>query len=222
MISKIYNVLNNWRKVRSEGYIHPSVQISSSWISGNVNLAENVEIKDDVRISGEVSIGERTAVFGPNTQIYSRINPISIGKYCSIARGTTFQEYNHKFHNVSTYMINSKLFGKSVETDLVSKGAITVGNDVWIGAHCVILSGVTIGNGAVVAANSVVTKNIEPYSIVAGSPTVEIGRRFSEGIISLLEELKWWDRGSDWMNRNMDFFDKEPSIGSLKKLLNEL
>lgn len=210
VLSKILQYIENKRKVRSTGIIDPTVDIHNSWISGNVNLGPFVEIKDDVRIAGKVNIGERSSVFGPNTQIYSRLNPIIIGKYCSIARGTTLQEYNHNTTSLSTYMINSKIFKKEFSLDIFSKGPIIIGNDVWIGAHVIILSGVNIGNGAIIAANSTVISDVEPYSIVAGSPAKKIKMRFNEDIIKELENLKWWDKDIEWLIKNHDLFSQRP------------
>lgn len=207
LINNIYNFLQNKRKVNSSGIIHPSAQINSSWISGNVNIGKSVEIKDDVRIAGDVEIGNRTAIFGPNTQIYSRLNPIIIGKYCSIARGSTIQEYNHNSMSLSTYMINSKILGENIDLDIYSKGPIIIGNDVWIGTHVVILSGVKIGNGAIIAANSTVVNDVEPYSIVAGSPARKIKQRFDKNTIDKLEDLKWWDKDDDWLRDNKEIFN---------------
>lgn len=206
MLYKILRYIENIRKVKSTLYIDPTSDISNSWISGNVELGPFVEVKDDVRIAGNVKIGERSAIFGPNTQIYSRINPIIIGKYCSIARGTTIQEYNHNIDSLSTYMINSKIFKKDISFDISSKGPVIIGNDVWIGAHVIILSGVTIGDGAIVAANSTVVSGVEPYSIVAGSPAKKIKMRFSPDKIKELLELRWWDKDSDWLSENSELF----------------
>ena len=73
------------------------------------------------------------------------------------------------------------------------KGDINIGNDVWIGYNATILAGVTIGDGAIIATNSTVIKDVEPYSIVGGNPANEIKKRFSEDTITKLLELKWWD-----------------------------
>ena len=86
---------------------------------------------------------------------------------------------------------------------------ITIGNDVWIGAHSVILGGTTIGDGAVIAANSVVTKDIAPYAIVAGTPAKIIGFRFEEDIIDQLLQLQWWHWTAEEINSNKAFFENE-------------
>lgn len=209
------------RKVRSTGVIAQTAQIQSSWISGNVNLGENVQVCDDVRITGEIYVGDYSSIFGPNTQIYAKINPISIGKFCcSIARNVTFQEYNHNMKGLSTYMINSKLFDKKQTSDIASKGPIIVGNDVWIGTHSVILSGVTIGDGVIIAANSVITNDVPPYAVVAGSPAKVIKYRFSQEIINKLLELKWWDKSRVWLREHQFLFEgslREEDINALLK-----
>lgn len=119
-----------------------------------------------------------------------------IGKFCQIAHGTTFimGAANHRLSSVSTYPFN--VMGKAWHevtpdhlSELPRKGDIVVGNDVWIGRESVIMPGVTIGNGAIVAAYSVVTKDVEPYSVVGGNPARFIKKRFDDELISLL--LQW-------------------------------
>ncbi len=205
-IDSIINKIKNYRRIKSTGYISKSAMIKDSWISGNVVLNDNVQVIDDVRICGNVIIDSFSSVFGPNTQLYSKINSIKIGKFCSIARGVTFQEYNHRISNISTYMINSKFLKKDIHSDIESKGDINICNDVWIGAHSVILSGVKIGNGSVISANSVVTKDIPPYAIVGGCPAKIIKFRFNKSTIELLERLQWWDKSVDWIFEHEDLF----------------
>ena len=211
----VFNKIKTKYRVSSKGYIDKTAVIQNSWISGEVNLGSHVQICDDVRISGNVTIDKYTSVFGPNTQLYSKINAIRIGKFCSLARSVTFQEYNHHTSFLSSYMINSKLFGDSPVRDIDSKGDIIVGNDVWIGAHSIILSGVTIGDGAIIASNSVVTKSIPPYAIAAGNPAKVIKYRFSEGLIDALLNLKWWDKPDDWLYANRSLFNKPISDSDL-------
>ena len=122
-----------------------------------------------------------------------------IGKYCSIACGARFlmNSANHALGSLSTYVF--PIFyeewdhGMQVTEAWDRRGDIVIGNDVWIGYEAVILSGVTIGDGAVVAARSVVTRDVEPYTIVGGVPARPIRRRFDEETIDALLELRWWD-----------------------------
>lgn len=85
-----------------------------------------------------------------------------------------------------------------------NKGDTVIGNDVWIGMNSLIMPGVHIGDGAVIGANSVVAKNVEPYTIVAGNPIREIRKRFSEEEIKLLLETKWWDWDIEKIIKNID------------------
>lgn len=121
-----------------------------------------------------------------------------IGKFCAIASGVEFilNGGNHLVDSISSYPF--AIFGKGWEgamegREYPCKGDITVGNDVWLGYRSAILAGVTIGDGAIVGAYSVVTKDVPPYAIVAGNPARVIRRRFSDEEIERLLELRWWD-----------------------------
>ncbi len=120
---------------------------------------------------------------------------LSIGRFCSIAYNVTILlGGEHRMDWVTTYPF-SEFFPKArrFSEHQPSKGNVVIGNDVWIGMGALILSGVEIGNGAVVAAHSVVTKNVEPYSIVGGNPARHIRYRFSDVQIRALEAIAWWE-----------------------------
>ena len=125
---------------------------------------------------------------------------LKIGKFCSIACGAKFlfNSANHTMKSLSTYPfpIFFEEWGLDVR-DITSawdnKGDIVIGNDVWIGYEAVILAGVTIGDGAVIGAHAVVTRDIPPYTIVGGVPARPIRKRFSEEITDSLLKIKWWD-----------------------------
>lgn len=123
-----------------------------------------------------------------------------IGKFCSIACGATFLmgSANHRVTSISAYPFS--VFGGAWEentpphlSQLPFKGDTVVGNDVWFGRDCRIIPGVTIGHGAIVAAYSVVTKDVEPYTVVGGCPARPIKKRFDDSLIAMLLELAWWD-----------------------------
>ena len=121
-----------------------------------------------------------------------------IGKFCMIASDVTFimNGANHLTDALSTYPF--AIFGNGWEGAMEgktypSKGNIEIGNDVWIGYKAMIMAGVTIGDGAIIASRSVVTKDVEPYSIVGGNPAKEIRKRFDQERIEQLMQLKWWD-----------------------------
>lgn len=123
-----------------------------------------------------------------------------IGKFCSIAYGAKFlfNSANHTMNSLSTYPFplffeEWELEKKDVTEAWDNKGDIIIGNDVWIGYEAVIFAGVTIGDGAIIGARAVVTKDVPPYTIVGGMPAKPIRKRFDDEIIEELLKLKWWD-----------------------------
>lgn len=123
-----------------------------------------------------------------------------IGKFCSIACGAKFifTSANHTKNSLSTYPFplffeEWNLPMSEITTAWDNKGDIVIGNDVWIGYEAIIMSGVHIGNGAIIGTRAVVTKDVEPYTIVGGIPAKSIRKRFDEDTILKLESLQWWD-----------------------------
>lgn len=123
-----------------------------------------------------------------------------IGKFCAIASGTKFimGSANHRISSVTTYPFH--VFGGAWRENtpphldqLPRKGDTVVGNDVWIGRECVIMPGVKVGDGAIVAACSVVTKDIPPYTVFGGNPAKFVKQRFDEELTGLLLQFRWWD-----------------------------
>ena len=131
-----------------------------------------------------------------------------IGKFCMIASDVKFimNGANHLTSSISTYPF--AIFGNGWEKAMEGKnypqkGDIVIGNDVWIGYNATIMAGVKIGDGAIIATNSTVTRDVEPYAIVGGNPAKEIKKRFSEDKIRKLLDLKWWDWEIDKITRNV-------------------
>ena len=133
-----------------------------------------------------------------------------IGKFCSIPCGAKFlfNSANHTLSSLSTYPfpIFYEEWGldvKDVGSAWDVKGDITIGNDVWIGYEAAILAGVTIGDGAIIGARALVTKDVPPYTIVGGTPAKEIRKRFDEKVASTLQRLKWWDWPAERIAANL-------------------
>ncbi|PWA09992.1 CatB-related O-acetyltransferase [Flavobacterium laiguense] len=134
----------------------------------------------------------------PNVIFENNDANLCIGKFCSIAEHVTiFLGGNHRTDWVSTYPFNvlNDYFpdASSIKGHPATKGDVVIGNDVWIGRGAVIMSGVKIGNGAVVAAYALVTNDIGDYEIWGGNPAKLLKKRFDEETISKLQKLKWWD-----------------------------
>lgn len=133
-----------------------------------------------------------------------------IGKFCSIACGAKFlfTSANHKMESLSTYPfpIFAEEWGLNwdgVTQAWDNKGDIVIGSDVWIGYEAIVMQGVTIGDGAVIGARALVTRDVPPYTIVGGVPAKEIRKRFSPETIAALTELKWWDWPYDKIKENL-------------------
>lgn len=135
-----------------------------------------------------------------------------IGKFCSIACGTKFlfNCANHSLKSLSTYTFplfyeEWELEKLNITTAWDNKGDIVIGNDVWIGYKAVIMAGVHIGDGAIIAACAVVTKDVPPYTIVGGTPAKEIRKRFDAEVIRQLLMLKWWDWSIDKIRKCLPY-----------------
>ncbi|PZU84835.1 MAG: antibiotic acetyltransferase [Chryseobacterium sp.] len=204
-------------KVQNPSNVDASTTVQFSEITGSVNVGKRCLIHK-TRLSGQISIGNNTTINGPGTEFYSIEYPVKIGSFCSIARGTAIQEHNHNINSISTYFIKYRVFGEKYGVDAVSKGGITIGNDVWIGTQSVILTGVTIGDGAVIAANSVVTSDIPPYAIVGGTPARVLKYRFSDDIIQKLLEIEWWNWDLEKIRRNKDLFYGDLTLEKLNQI----
>lgn len=126
------------------------------------------------------------------------VDKLIIGSYCSIGSGAVFmmagnQGHNHQWASTFPFFYQDDETFSEAEDAFERAGDTVIGNDVWIGAEAMILSGVTIGDGAVIASRAVVTKDVEPYSIVGSNPAKHIRFRFSEQERAMLLEMKWWE-----------------------------
>ena len=145
-----------------------------------------------------------------------------IGKFCAIAKGIEFimNGANHRINSITTYPFN--IMGNGWEksapslTDLKLKGDTIVGNDVWIGQNVTVMPAVHIGDGAIIGANSIVAKDIPPYSVAVGNPCEVKRKRFDEDLIEYLLQIKWWDWNSEKIFKNMEAL----CSGDLNKIKN--
>lgn len=134
-----------------------------------------------------------------------------IGRYCALAAGVRFimNGANHAMGGFSTYPFNIFAGGWEAGFDPESwaagyRGDTVVGNDVWIGTETMVMPGMRIGDGAIVAARSVVTSDVAPYAVVGGNPARELRRRFDADTISRLLAIAWWNWPADKVSRNLD------------------
>jgi len=168
---------------------------------GKYNIVFNDVLMDNCMIGDHTYIQKRSTIF--NTEI---------GKFCSIASNVSIGPGIHKTDCVSThpvfYLKNTPLLKKFSNSDQFESSRRTfIGNDVWIGEKAIIIDGIKIGNGAIIASGAVVTKNVEPYSIVGGVPAKILKYRFNENERNSLLKTEWWNSSEEWLQKNHQSFN---------------
>ncbi len=157
--------------------------------------------------------------------LFAFINNTQIGKYCSISMNFKSGLGQHPTKFISTspvfyskkYAIKNSLANDKSSFQEYEK--VVIGNDVWIGADVIVMDGVTIGNGAIIASKSVVVRDVPNYAIVGGVPGNIIKYRFSKEIINALEKLEWWNWNHEKLKKSKSFFTQEITLESIQKLI---
>lgn len=176
------------KKLGEMPFIHPTARVR------DVQFGRYTEIGERTKIA-ESTLGDYSYVVNDADIIYT-----TIGKFCSIAAMTRINPGNHPMHRAAqahfTYRASAYFDGADDDAgffDWRRSHRVTLGHDVWIGHGAIILPGRSIGTGAVVAAGAVVTKDVAPYTIVAGTPARVVKRRFEETTAERMLQLAWWD-----------------------------
>lgn len=188
--------------------IYPNKNLKSICFIKNIIKNPNIIVGDYTYYSDSLQPEEFE---GHVTHHYDFIgDKLIIGKFCAIASGIEFimNGANHRMCSVTTYPFN--IMGNGWEdfapkqAELPLKGDTVVENDVWFGQNVTVMPGIHIGNGAIIAANSVVTKDVPDYTIVGGNPCRIIKKRFDDDLIDYLLNLKWWDWPKEKIFKNLD------------------
>ncbi|MCV0397869.1 MAG: antibiotic acetyltransferase [Rhizobiaceae bacterium] len=176
------------RFLSDEPRIHPTAELKGVKLGRHASIAERVILR-------EVTVGDYSYFERHAEAIYS-----TIGKFCSIAANTRINALEHPLERPTTHKVSYRpneyfrYLGVDQEfRERRRQKRVTIGNDVWIGHGAVILPGVSIGDGAVVGANAVVTRDVAPFTIVAGQPARILRPRFEADIALRLAALAWWD-----------------------------
>lgn len=197
-------------EIKVENKIYPRTGDKETVYLKNVVTGPNIEIGNYTMYNDYV---HDPRDFEKNNVLYHypvNGDKLQIGKFCSIACGAKFlfTSANHTMRSLSTYPFpiffeEWELDAKNICEAWDNKGDIVIGNDVWIGFEAVILSGVTIGDGAIIGTRAVVTKDVPPYTIVGGIPAKPIRKRFDDETIAQLEALNWWDWDEETIRNNI-------------------
>lgn len=194
---------------------YPGRNVQSHLIKSSVALGEKVVIGKNVVMGENVSVGSYSYVNDG-----TRISSGTVGKFCSISYNCLIGGLEHPAVYISTSPFtygNWNLFAVEPFWDECQNPPV-IGNDVWIGANSIIKQGVTIGDGAIVGAGSIVTKDVPPYSIVVGAPVKVIKTRFPDKEIKELLQLRWWDLPKkEFLKLKHQFLKKENGAFEITK-----
>ena len=215
--------------MQTQNYISPKANIVDCELGNNVKIYKDAIVKNS-KIGDYVSIGDAAIVqksyLKSNSEInrrnwvtssivgnytYTGLNTViynaQIGNFCSISWNVSIGGDNHDLDKVTTSRLQRYFrmdTGKIVRYISEKTAPCVIGHDVWIGSNAVVLRNVCVSNGAVIGAGAVVTKDVEPYSVVAGVPARVIKKRFDDKTIEALEKIKWWDWPKEIIRNNLD------------------
>lgn len=209
--NKMYRLYEGAKAVNS--HIGENAIIGENSLVSNSNLGECVQInRRNMIVDSELGAYSYT---GANTII----KKAKIGKFCSLSWNVSITGNQHDYTKMSTHPFSHfPSFGIVDETEPLECQQIVIGNDVWIGMNSCILPGIHIGNGAIVGAGSVVTKDVPAYAVVAGNPAKILKYRFDGELINRLEELRWWDWSEEKIKSNIGIFQETLTLEKIKEL----
>lgn len=201
--------------------------IKDTEIGTGSSVGDQAIVRNSV-LGEHVEIGRRNTIDschignGTYTGEFTIIKYATIGKFCAISWNASIGGANHDIHRLAVSPVHRILQEKTTEAySSFQNEQCHIGNDVWLGAGCHVLRNVTIGNGVVVGANSVVTEDIPSYAIAVGSPAKVIGYRFSREVIDKLEEIQWWDFQIEVLRECRKIFTRELKKEDVEELLRQ-
>lgn len=184
------------------------VALSNTKLNDYANIAHHAELSDAV-------VGKRTSVGR-----YTKVRNADIGSYCSVSWDVTIGAVRHPMDHPSTHAFSYRSqFGIVDANRDLSHERVKIGNDVWVGCGSIIMPGVRVGDGAVIGAGAVVTKDVAPYSVVSGVPARHMKLRFEPEMITRLEALRWWDWDDEKLKEHIEFFQQPLDESTFSKLL---
>ncbi len=197
-------------------------------VGNDIRLFAGIELDEKSVLESPVRIAPNTMVYGSSIGCYSYVGAHSviqgatIGKFCSGAWGITVGASAHPLDRATTHTFPWRSQdGEFVKNEDLTAEPVRVGHDVWIGCDCVILSGVTIGNSAVIAAGAVVTHDVPAYAVVMGAPARVVRFRYDDAVRKRMSSLSWWDWPRDVLRQHVELF-KAPLTDAVIAALEDL
>ena len=210
---------------------YDGVKTVRSELGEHVILGQDSFVRDSI-LGDHVQLNRRNIIEESSIGSYSYTGPnavikvADIGRFCCLSWNVSITGNLHDPSHVSCHPFTRlSSFGFVKENQQLDKQRIVIGNDVWIGANACVLPGVTVGDGAVIGAGSVVTRDVPPYAVAAGCPAKVIKYRFDERTISRLIRIRWWDWPEDVIAENIESFEQaadDSVIGKLEKIRGSL
>lgn len=194
MISKVLSLFR--RTFKNNNAIRRGVQLHSTKLGKYINISRYSFVKGSI-IGSYTSIGRNSTIINAK-----------LGRFCSISWNVTIGATQHDYTRLTTHAFPYlSYYGFTDKTERF-KTDTTLGHDVWVGANSIIMPGIKIGNGAVIGAGSVVTKDVKPFEIVYGVPAKSRGYRFNGDVISKIEKIQWWDWSEERIKNEIELFKK--------------
>lgn len=199
-------------------------QVLHSDLGSHASVGDFAIVRES-KLGSFAEIGRRNtvdhAVIGQSTYTgeFCIIKYCEIGKYCAVSWNVSIGGANHDLRHLCSTPLFRVMQERPAETYAsFTEEPLQIGNDVWVGAGAHILRNVTVGDGAVIAANAVVTHDVAPYAIVAGVPAKQIGQRFSDEIVEELLKLRWWDEPVERLQTAKELFGKQVDLELIREL----
>lgn len=183
-----------------------------------VDFGKRVYVCAGTQISCPATFGTGTRVQG--ACVFKGDESVTVGKYCAIGDGVRVVTSNHEVNRANMQINLQRRLG--FPPLIASRGPVTIGNNVWIGDAAILLSGVTVGDGSVIGAGSVVTRSVPPFSIAAGAPARVLRRRFDDQVVERLTTLSWWDWPEERIEANRELFEADLASDSALDVLSRV
>lgn len=192
--------VNSTGRLGLEPCIHPTAQVVDSTLGAWCEVQERTKLT-------ETKMGDYSYICADGDVIYTEM-----GKFCSMASHVRINPGNHPLDRAALhhFTYRSEMFGLGEKDptffDWRREAKVTIGNDVWIGHGVTVMPGVTIGDGAAIGSGAVVTRDVDPFTVVVGVPAKPVRKRFDDETIAGLQDIRWWDWSHDMLREGLDDF----------------